>query len=141
MAKNPPASAEGWGLILGLGRSPGGGHGNPLQHPCWEIPWTEEPGGLQSIGSPRTDTTKHTHAHTHTHIDTCVTLKKLFFFFWSLLPAHWASLIAQLVKRLSAMQGSQLQFLGREDLLEKKMATHCSILAWRFPWAEEPGGL
>ena len=41
------------GLTPGLGRSPGGGHGNPLQHPCLENPWTEEPGGLQSVGSHR----------------------------------------------------------------------------------------
>ena len=39
------------------------------------------------------------------------------------------------------MQESQLHFLGREDSLEKEMATHSSILSWRFPWAEEPGGL
>ena len=39
--------------IPGLGRSPGGGHGNPLQYSCLRIPWTEEPGGLQSIGSHR----------------------------------------------------------------------------------------
>ena len=39
--------------IPGLGRSPGGGHGNPLQYLAWEIPWTEEPGSLQSIRSQR----------------------------------------------------------------------------------------
>ena len=41
------------GLIPGLGRSPGGGHGNPLQCSCGESPWTEEPDGLQSMGSQR----------------------------------------------------------------------------------------
>ena len=41
------------GLIPGLGRSPGGGHGSPPQIFAWRIPWTEEPGGLQSIGSQR----------------------------------------------------------------------------------------
>ena len=40
-------------LILGLGRSPGGGHGNTLQYSFWEIPWTEEPGELPSIGLHR----------------------------------------------------------------------------------------
>ena len=40
-------------LILALGRSPGEGNGNPLQYLVWEIPWTEEPGGLQSIGLQR----------------------------------------------------------------------------------------
>ena len=41
------------GSIPGLGRSPGGGHDNPLQYSYWRIPWIEEPGGLQSIGSYR----------------------------------------------------------------------------------------
>ena len=50
-----------------------------------------------------------------------------------------ASLVAQLVKNLPAMQETQVQFLGQEDPLEKEMATHSSILAWRIPWTEEPG--
>ena len=41
------------GSIPGLGRSPGGGHGNPLQYSCLEIPWAEEPCGLQSMGSQK----------------------------------------------------------------------------------------
>ena len=53
----------------------------------------------------------------------------------------WTSLIAQLVKNLPAMQETLVQFLGWEDPLEKEMAAHPSILAWRIPWAEEPGGL
>ena len=52
-----------------------------------------------------------------------------------------ASLLAQLVKSLPAMQKTQVQFLGREDPLEKEMATHSSILPGRIPWTEEPGGL
>ena len=51
------------------------------------------------------------------------------------------SLIAQLVKNLPAMQETQVGFLGGEDPLEEGMATHSSILAWRIPWIEEPGGL
>ena len=51
------------------------------------------------------------------------------------------SLVAQTVKYLPAMRETQIQSLGREDPLEKGMATHSSILAWRFPWTEEPGGL
>ena len=47
----------------------------------------------------------------------------------------------QSVKNPPAMQESQVQSLGQEDLLEKGMATHSSILAWRIPWTEEPGGL
>ena len=49
--------------------------------------------------------------------------------------------VAQMVKNLPAMQKTQIQSLGREDPLEKKMATHSSSLAWRIPWTEEPGGL
>ena len=52
-----------------------------------------------------------------------------------------ASLVAQMVKNLPEMQETQVQSLGPEDLLEKGMATHSSILAWRIPWTEEPGGL
>ena len=46
-----------------------------------------------------------------------------------------------MVKNLSAMQVTWVQSLGREDPLKKGMATHSSILAWRIPWAEEPGRL
>ena len=50
--KDPPANAGDAGVIPALGRSPGGGNGKPLQYSCLqEIPWTKEPGGLQSIGS------------------------------------------------------------------------------------------
>ena len=49
--------------------------------------------------------------------------------------------MAQTVKNLPAMQGTQVGSLGWEDLLEKRMVTHSSILAWRIPWTEEPGGL
>ena len=52
-----------------------------------------------------------------------------------------ASLVAQTVKRLPTMQETQVQYLSREDLLEKEMATHSSILAWRIPWMKKPGGL
>ena len=52
-----------------------------------------------------------------------------------------ASLIAQSVKNLPAMQETQDRFLGWEDPLEKEMETHSSILAWRIPWIEKPGGL
>ena len=65
------------------------------------------------------------------------------------LPLHFshsscspgASLIAQLGKNLPAMQETRVRFLGWENPLEKEMATHSSILAWRISWAEEPGGL
>ena len=49
-------------------------------------------------------------------------------------PRYWAY-------RLPTLQETRVQFLGREDLLEKEMVTHSSILAWRIPWTEKPGGL
>ena len=49
--------------------------------------------------------------------------------------------MAQMAKNLLAMRETQAQSLGQEDALEKGMPTHCSILARRIPWAEEPGGL
>ena len=52
-----------------------------------------------------------------------------------------APLVAQMVKKLPAMQETQIQPLGQEDPLEEGMATHSNILAGRIPWAEEPGGL
>ena len=62
---------------------------------------------------------------------------------------HWqedslplgASLVAQMVKHLPAMQEMQVQSLGRDDPLEKEMATHSRTLAWKIPWTEEPGRL
>ena len=52
-----------------------------------------------------------------------------------------ASLVAQAVKSLPAMQETQVQSLSQEDPLEKEMATHSSSLAWKIPRMEEPGGL
>ena len=52
-----------------------------------------------------------------------------------------AYLVVQMAKILPAMQKTQIQPLGKGDPLEKGMATHSSILAWRIPWTEEPGGL
>ena len=51
------------------------------------------------------------------------------------------TLVAQMVKRQPTMQETQVQSLGWEDLLEKEMATHSSIFAWKIPWTEEPGRL
>ena len=58
------------------------------------------------------------------------------------LQYSWASLVAQTVKKnLPPMQETWVQSLSWENPLEKGMATHSSILAWRIPWTEEPGGL
>ena len=52
-----------------------------------------------------------------------------------------ASLVAQMLKNLPAMQETQVLSLGQEDPLEKGISTHSSVLAWKIPWTEEPGGL
>ena len=51
--KEPTCQFSRWGLIPGLGRSPGAGNGKLLQYSAWKIPWTEEPAGLQSMGLQR----------------------------------------------------------------------------------------
>ena len=70
--------------------------------------------------------------------------KKQLYFFSDLLNRYLiflASLVAQTVKHLPTMWETWVQSLGQEDLLEKEMAPHSSILAWKIPWTEEPGGL
>ena len=57
------------------------------------------------------------------------------------IPLAWASLGVQMVKNPPAMQKTRIWSLGWEDLHEKEMANHPSILAWEIPWTEEPGGL
>ena len=52
---------------------------------------------------------------------------------------NWASLVAQSVKSLPAVQETQVPSLAQKDPLEKEIASHSSILAWRIPWTEEPG--
>ena len=65
-----------------------------------------------------------------------------FFFFFGQLKRHTrASLVAQTVKNWPAMQETWFQPLGQKDPLEKRMGFRSSILAWRIPWTEEPGGL
>ena len=61
--------------------------------------------------------------------------------FWSTIWVLCASLVAQMVKNLPTLQETWVQSLGWEDPLEKEMATHSSILAWRIPWTEGPDGL
>ena len=57
------------------------------------------------------------------------------------LDQRYSEAMAQTVKRLPAMQETQVQFLGQEDPLEKEMAIHSSTLAWKIPWTEEPDRL
>ena len=121
MVKNPPAVQE----IQFLSPS----QENPLKEDmaihssifAWRIPWTEEPGRSES--EP---------VHAESDMTEQLTL------------SLWVSLVAQLVKNLPAMQETQetlVQSLGQEDPLEEGMTTYSSILAWRIPWTEEPGGL
>ena len=88
---------------------------------AWKIPWTDESGRLQSMGSHRVGQD------------------------WSNLAAVAAAsrtyLVAQMVKHLPTMRETRVQSLGWEDLLEKEMATHSSILSWKIPWMDEPGRL
>ena len=60
---------------------------------------------------------------------------------WAAVYGVAASLVAQRLNRLPGMQETRVRSLSQEDPLEKEMKTHSSVLAWRIPWAEEPGGL
>ena len=69
LVKDPPTNAgdaRDMGLISGSGRSLVKGNGYPLHYSCWRIPWTEEPGGLLSMGHKRSDMTKQMHVCRHT---------------------------------------------------------------------------
>ena len=69
----------------------------------------------------------------------CVTFSDIYFIFLYL--SGMASPVAQTIKRLPTMRETWVRSLGREDPLEKEIATHSSILAWKIPWTEEPGRL
>ena len=92
---------------------------------AWEIPWTEEPGRLQSSGSQRVGHNCSTEQQQCIQNNCTLTYKH--------------SLVAQMVKNLPSLQETWIQSLGQEDPLEKEMATHFGILAWEIPWTEEPG--
>ena len=78
---------------------------------AWRIPWTEEPGRLQFMGSQKVGHDRETNI--------------------------WASLVAQTERNPPAMWETWIPSLGREDPLEKGMATDSSILAWRILWTED----
>ena len=61
--------------------------------------------------------------------------------YWLWVSIGWASLVAQIIKNLPAMQETGVGSLGQKDPLVEEMATHSSILAWEMPWTEEPGRL
>ena len=114
----------------------GEGNGNPLQYSCSENPrdggawWAAVYGVAQS----RTRLKQLSSSSVQQHV-------------WSWMPVPYPhgsqgfSLVAQAVKNLPTIREIWVWSLGREDPLEKGMATHSSIFAWRIPWVEEPGGL
>ena len=99
------------GLIPGSGRSPGGGKATHSSILAGRIPWTEDPGGQQSVASHKVG------------------------YDWGR-----PSLVAQMIKNLPAMQETRVWPLGWEDPLEKGMATHSSILVWWILLTEEHDG-
>ena len=135
VVKSPPANAgdkRDVGLIPELGRSPGGGHGNLLQYSCLENPMDRR--AWQAIVHRVTKNwtwlkqpCKHAYKG-HKNVFHFCTRKTLFIIVSTI---KRASLVAQTVKHLSVMQVTWVQSLGWEDPLEKEMAAHSSILAWK----------
>ena len=114
MVQNLPAMWETWVRSLGQEDPLEKGMATHSSILAWRIPWTEEPGGLQSMGSQRV---RHDWA-TNTY-----------------------PLVAQTVKNLPAMPETRVQSLGQESSSEKGMATHSNILARRTLWIDKPGEL
>ena len=113
-SKNPACSAEDLCSVPGLGRSLGGGHGNPIQYS-----WLENPHGRRCLagyspwGRTESDTAKHS----------------------------TGVLVVKNPPASTETRETWVRSLGWEGPLEEKMATHSSFLAWRITWTEEPGGL
>ena len=140
-------------MIPGLGRYPGEGNGSPLQYSCLENPIHGDFQSPNPWGHKESDMTEQliyslegiTTQLAIAVIYTCNLIIKSNRALWfpennnvSLLTVN---LVAQMIKRLPTMRETGVQSLGREDLLEKEMATYSSILAWKIPWMEEPGRL
>ena len=146
MVKNLPANTgdiRDTGSIPGSGRSPGGGHCNPLQYSCLENPMDR--GAWWAV--------VHRFSKSQTQLKWLGThrekLLPILAFAWttseSLYHLSYSyklmnSLVTQMVKNMPAVWETWVWSLGQEDSLKKGMATHSSILAWRIPWTEEPGG-
>ena len=116
---------------------------------AWRITWTGEPGGLQSMGSHRVghnwaSNNKGNAERCDVAGRTCPWFRLGFHALQCLYGLRWASLVVQLVKNIPANAEDARNadsIPGWEDPLEKEMATHSSIHAWKIPWTEEPGGL
>ena len=133
--KNLPAMQENWVLSLCWEDPLENGTATHSSLLAWRIPWTEDCGRLQSMGSQRV---RHGWATFTPALQS------------DSLPSEpprksyiisYVYLVAQVAKNLPAMQETQVRSLGQEDPLEKGMATHSTLLAWRIPWTEEPGRL
>ena len=122
-----------------LTRSPGLSRGEVVSflNPCSESPAKDS---LQTIPSGLMDGNIHVLCKPHQGQDCEICTESLSILSPSPLLLG-PPLVVQTLKDLPAMRETQVQFLGREDPLEKEMATHSSILAWRIPWTDEPGGL
>ena len=133
VVKSPPANAGGVGSIPGSGRSLEKEMATPSCILAWEIPRTEEPGRLQSMGSQKVGQYLVTKT-------TAATYNWITLLWFSKLMQHYKppvlkpSLRAQLVKNPLTVQDTWVWFLGWEDSLEKGKATHSNILTWRIPW-------
>ena len=110
------------GILPNQGLNPG-----PLHWEC----------GVLSIGSPGTSQGSHFKSKPSTGLRVSChhTGIKIY------IMVYWVSLVAQMIRNLPAMREPWIQSLGQEDPLEKGMATHSSILAWRIPWTVELSGL
>ena len=111
---------------------------------AWRIPGMGEPGGLPSLGSHRVgqDWSDLAAAAYHNFNNTIpFNWYPIIYFIRLFLMNFRASLVAYMVKNLPAIWETRVWSLGWEDPLEKEMATHSSILAWRILWTEEPGEL
>ena len=168
--KNLPALQETWVRSLGWEDPPGEGNGNPLQYSCLENTmdrgawWAAAHGVTRVRHDLATKSSQQLDLYTNPImrvppswpnyfpkalplITITLNVRLSTDEFWDIkkfspyYPSFGASLVAQRIKRLPAMQETQAWSLGWEDPLEKETATHSSILAWRIPWTEEPGGL
>ena len=114
---------------------------------AWRSPWTEEPGGLQSMGSQTAedDWVTNTTSTEIPHILMVPNYQENTLGFLDKVKLHLLLLKGfpdgSVVKNPPALQETRVWSLGGEDPLEKEMATHSSLLAGRIPWTEKPGGL
>ena len=146
MVKNLPAMQE--TRVQSMGQE------DPLEkgiaiHSCilaWRIPGSEEPGGLQSMGSQRVGHDWATNTQRALSRAPCaIQLVLISYLFIHSINSDGVYQMVLMVKNPPAnaenWKETSVWSLGQEDPLEDDMATHSSILAWRIPWTEEPGGL